>query len=242
MNIKMTIKYDGEKYKGWQRLGGDIPTVQGKIEAVLSAFFGKNIEISGAGRTDAGVHALNQVASFSICDTVDLKELKTYLNRYLPKDIAVISVSEMPEDFHARFSAKSKTYVYRILTSENPFERKYSMPVFEKLDINEMKKAAGYFVGTHDFTAFTNAKSKKKSRVRTIYETEIKEISDIIEITVKGNGFLHNMVRRMVGLIIEIGLGRLTADSVPEIISSLDRSRINLVAEAGGLFLKETEY
>ncbi len=241
MNYKIVIKYDGERYKGWQRLGEGQLTVQGKIEAVLSAYFEKNIEITGAGRTDAGVHALAQIASFKAAET-SCDKLKGYLNRYLPEDIVILSAEKAEEDFHARFSAKSKTYIYRILTSPNPFERKYAMPVFEKLNISEMRRAADFFVGTYDFTAFTNAKSKKKSRVRTIYSLDISEKNNIIEITVCGNGFLHNMVRRIVGVLIETGLNHCRAEAVLEMLESRDRSLINLVAEAKGLFLKSVEY
>ena len=242
MTYKLIVAYDGTKYKGWQRLDENTSTVQGKLEHVISSFLGKPTEIIGSGRTDAGVHALRQTASFSVPYEIDCCLLTEYMTRYLPEDISVVSLTAVSSDFHARFSVKSKTYTYRILTKPNPFQRRYAMSVFSPLDIDAMKTAGEFFVGTHDFTAFTNAKAKKKSKVRTVYRLDIDKKGDIIEITICGSGFLHNMVRRIAGLMIEIGLGRVDASAVPEIIESLDRSRINLVAEAKGLFLTDVEY
>ncbi len=242
MNYSLLIKYDGERYRGWQRLSDNIPTVQGKIESVLSAYLEIKTEISGAGRTDSGVHALGQVATFVSKAVLDCENLKIYLNRYLPDDIMILSVAPAADTFHARLSAKSKTYMYRILTDKNPFERRYAMSVFEKLNIDDMREAARYFEGTHDFTAFTNGKSKKKSKVRTVYRIGVEEKGSIIELTFEGNGFLYNMVRRMAGVLIEVGQGKISPSQIPDIIDSADRSKINLIADAKGLFLVKVGY
>ena len=242
MNYKLTIAYDGERYKGWQRLDDSRPTVQAKIEEVLSRYLGQKTEITGAGRTDAGVHASGQTANFKCGRHFDCGILKESINKYLPEDITIKNVETVSEDFNARFDAKSKTYLYRILKKPNPFMRRYAMRVFMPIDTEAMKKAARYFVGTHDFTAFTNAKSKKKSKVRMVNYINISETEDMIEIEINGNGFLHNMVRRIVGVLIEVGEGRYEPAAAGEILESKDRSRVNTVADACGLFLMSIEY
>ena len=199
-NYKLKIQYDGGRYKGWQRLGKGENTIQGKIEKVLSEMAGETIEITGCSRTDAGVHALAQIANFKIGGNLTKSEVKNYLNRYLPQDISVTDVSMVSERFHSQYNAEKKTYLYKIWNKEytNPFMRNYSMHVDKKLNITKMKKASKYFIGEHDFTAFSNSKSKKKSMVREIYSIDIEENDDFIQIRVCGNGFLHNMVRRII--------------------------------------------
>jgi tRNA pseudouridine38-40 synthase len=244
-NYKMIIQYDGGRYKGWQRLGGEENTIQGKIENVLSEMAGTKIEIIGSSRTDAGVHALAQTANFHLEGSYSENEIMEYLNRYLPQDICITHVKRVPEDFHARYNAKQKTYLYKIWNKRypNPFMRKYSMHVDQPLDIPKMQKAAGYFIGQHDFTALSNAKSRKKSMVREIYTLDISEgEGGLIEIRVCGNGFLYNMVRRMVGVLIETGLGRIPADSVPDIITSGERNKVGLIADPCGLYLEEITF
>lgn len=190
-NYKLTIQYDGGRYKGWQRLGDDDNTIQGKLEMVLSQLLEKETEIIGCSRTDAGVHALGQVANFKTDQELDLEYVKEYFNRYLPKDICITEVVSEVVSFHARYKAKDKTYLYRIWNKEysNPFMRKYSMHIPEKLDIYAMKEAGKYFLGEHDFTAFSNAKSKKKSMVREIYTLELTEEKGFIEIGSKETAF-----------------------------------------------------
>mgnify|MGYP000559922750 CR=1 FL=1 len=243
-NYKLHIRYDGGRYKGWQRLGNSDDTIQGKIENVLSQMLGQSVEIIGSSRTDAGVHALYQIANFRTDKDLVPSEIKAYLNRYLPNDISIIEVSPVPESFHSRFSTIAKTYLYKIWNREypNPFMRKYSMHVAEKLDVEKMKAAAAYFIGEHDFTAFTNAKSKSKSMVRTVYSIDFTENEGFIDIRIRGNGFLHNMVRRIVGTLIEVGLGRLDAQSIPEIIASRERRKAGYVADACGLYLEDIEF
>lgn len=243
-NYKIVIQYDGGRYKGWQRLGGTENTIQGKIESVLSEMVGQAIEIIGSSRTDAGVHALAQTANFKTDRDFTPAEVKKYLNRYLPQDISVTEVSLAPGNFHARYNALEKTYLYKIWNHEypNPFMRKYSMHVEQKLDIAKMEAAAGYLTGEHDFTAFTNAKSKSKSMVRTVYSIEITEDDGFIDIRISGDGFLHNMVRRIVGTMIEVGLGKLDAGSIPAILESRERKAARYIAEACGLYLERIEF
>lgn len=244
-NYKLTIQYDGGRYKGWQRLGsGEENTIQGKIENVLSEFIGKKIEIVGCSRTDAGVHALAQIANFKSSKNFNVYDMKDYLNKYLPRDICVKEVISVPESFHAQYNAKGKTYLYKIWNEKytNPFMRKYSMHIERKLNIPKMKKAAQSFIGEHDFTAFSNAKSKKKSMVREIYSIDIEESAGFIQIRVRGNGFLHNMVRRIVGTLIEVGLGDVMAEDTSRIIDSKERSEISCIADECGLYLEKIEY
>ncbi|WP_047986523.1 tRNA pseudouridine(38-40) synthase TruA [Ornithinibacillus californiensis] len=243
-NYKLTIQYDGGRYKGWQRLGDSDNTIQGKIENVLTELAGEKIEIIGSSRTDAGVHALAQTANFKMRKNATEEEVMQYLNRYLPNDISVIDVTLVQDRFHARYNAKDKNYVYKIWNEQypHPFMRKYSMHVEDKLDIEKMREASNYFLGKHDFTSYSNAKSKKKSMVREIYSLEIHENEGFIEITVRGNGFLYNMVRKIVGTLIEVGLGVKEAAAIPSIIDSKERIQTGRMADAEGLFLKKVGF
>ncbi|MFE8701344.1 tRNA pseudouridine(38-40) synthase TruA [Cytobacillus sp. FJAT-54145] len=243
-NYKMVIQYDGGRYRGWQRLGNDDNTIQGKIENVLSEMVRRKIEIFGSSRTDAGVHALYQVANFKMSEDLAESDIREYLYRYLPRDISVIEVEKVHDRFHARYNAKEKTYLYKIWNKEytNPFMRKYSMHVDKKLDISKMKKAAQFFIGEHDFTSYSNAKSKKKSMVRKVNSIDIEEVEGFIEIKINGNGFLYNMVRKIVGTLIEVGLGEKEAESIPGIIESKERVQTGGMAEAGGLYLVDIEF
>jgi len=243
-NYKMLIQYDGGRYKGWQRLGAGENTIQAKIEGVLSQLTGETIEIMGSSRTDAGVHALAQVANFKTRQNFTAAEVKNYLNAYLPQDICVIEVSAVSEHFHARYHAKDKTYVYKIWNREyqNPFMRKYSLHVKKQLDINSIKKASTHFLGEHDFTAFSNAKANKKSMVRNIYSIGIEEENGFIQIRVTGDGFLYNMVRKIVGTLVAVGLGEVSADSIPQMIASKERRQAGHLADPGGLYLESVAY
>ncbi|CAH0190905.1 tRNA pseudouridine(38-40) synthase TruA [Peribacillus simplex] len=243
-NYKLTIQYDGGRYKGWQRLGNSDDTIQGKIEHVLTEMVGEKIEIIGCSRTDAGVHALAQIANFKIGENLTEAEIMNYLNRYLPRDISIVEVRLVPERFHARYNAKDKTYLYKIWNEQytNPFMRKYSMHVEKKLDITRMKKACQHFIGEHDFTAFSNAKSKKKSMVREIYSIDIEKNAGFIQITVRGDGFLYNMVRKIVGTLIEVGLGEIDAENIPRILESKERIQTGRMAESAGLYLVKVDF
>lgn len=243
-NYKLTIQYDGGRYKGWQKLGDNENTIQGKLEKVLSELDGEEIEIVGCSRTDAGVHALAQIANVKLKKDILAKEVRDYLTKYLPQDIAVIDTVIVPESFHARYHAKSKTYLYKIWNREypNPFLRKYSMHVEKKLNLNDMQEASRYFIGEHDYTAFSNVKSKNKSMVRNISSIEFGEKKGLINVRVQGDGFLYNMVRKMVGVLIEVGTGDMKIEEIPEIIQSKERSRITILAEPAGLYLEKIEY
>ncbi len=243
-NYKLTIQYDGNRYKGWQRLGDSDSTIQGKIEKAISVLIGEQIEIIGSSRTDAGVHALQQVANFKTVQELTTERIMSFLNHYLPPDISVIQVEQVDERFHARFHATEKTYLYKIWNREysQPFLRKYSMHVVKPLDIEKMKQAAAHFIGEHDFTAYANAKSKKKDSVRTIHQLELSEQDGMIELRVTGNGFLYNMVRKMVGTLIAVGLGEKQPNDVPGFIQSKDRSQTGGMADAEGLYLEEIRF
>ena len=245
-NIKLTIEYDGSRYDGWQRLGKNSgqTTIQGKIEEVLKKMTGEDIELDGSGRTDAGVHAYAQVANFHTNTTMKCYEIKHYLNRYLPRDIAVFEVEEVDERFHSRLNVKSKKYIYRIAIGEVPsvFDRKYTYYCFDRLDVAAMKKAAAYLIGRHDFKAFSSIKKTNKSTVREIYDIDIYNDGREIQITVHGSGFLYNMVRIIAGTLIEVGKGERKPEDMKCILDSRDREQAGVTAPAQGLFLLEVEY
>lgn len=243
-NYKLLIQYDGGRYKGWQRLGKGEATIQEKLEHVLSECLGETVEVIGSSRTDAGVHALAQVANVKTRKSVQETELKQYLNHYLPHDICVQEVSRVPESFHARYHAKGKTYLYQIWNRDhqNPFLRKYSMHVAERLDLSRMQEAAQHLMGRHDFTTFSNAKSNKKSKEREISSIQLEEKDGLIQIRVTGNGFLYNMVRKLVGTLVQVGLGEREADTIPQLLAGKDRGQSGRTAEAGGLFLEHVAY
>ncbi|MEN0644018.1 tRNA pseudouridine(38-40) synthase TruA [Alkalicoccobacillus gibsonii] len=242
-NFKLTIQYDGTRYKGWQRLGKGENTIQGKIENVLTEMAGYPIEIIGSSRTDAGVHALAQVANVKLNLNITVHELKSYLNRYLPEDISVTKVEMVHERFHARYNSADKTYVYKIWNEaySHPFLRKFSMHVAEPLKLDQMKQASSYFIGEHDFTAFSNAKSKKKSNVRTIQSIDFSIKDGLLEIRIKGDGFLYNMVRKIIGTLIKVGLGEMKAEAIPGILESKEREHAGF-ADANGLYLEAIEF
>ncbi|MGO4886760.1 tRNA pseudouridine(38-40) synthase TruA [Anaerobacillus sp. MEB173] len=243
-NYKLVILYDGGRYKGWQRLGNNENTIQAKIEHVLSEMVGREVEIIGSSRTDAGVHAFAQVANFKVKETLSEDEIKNYLNRFLPQDISIKEVELVHERFHARYKAKDKTYLYKIWNEDhiNPFMRKYSMHVKKKLSISKMQIAAQSFLGEHDFTAFSNAKSKKKSMIREIYGIDIEEKAGFVYIRVRGEGFLYNMVRKMVATLIEVGIGHIQPEEITNILQLKERNQVPYMADAGGLYLEKIEF
>lgn len=244
-NIKLTIRYDGSRYKGFQRLKDNDMTIQGKIESVLSQMTDENIEIIGSGRTDMGVHAYNQVVNFKTSSDIKIDKIQKYLYKYLPEDIVVCNIEEVEERFHSRYNAKSKTYLYKIDNNKyhDPFLRKYAMHVPKKLDIDLIKEASKYLIGEYDFTSFASSKSKKKSNVREIYSIDInKNDNNIVEIYVNGNGFLYNMVRIIVGALIDVGLERKKPIDIKHMIENKDRSKSSDTALAKGLFLYKVNY
>lgn len=244
MNYRLDIQYDGSRYGGWQRQKDTNNTIQGKIEDVLTKMLGTEVQIQGAGRTDAGVHAKGQVANFHADCEKSCEEICQYLNEYLPEDIEISKVSEEEEWFHSRLNAKEKVYQYRIVSGihKNVFERKYQCPLHEVLDVNAMKEAAKYLEGTHDFKSFCSNKKMKKSSVRTIYRIEIADLEQEIVITYTGNGFLYNMVRILTGTLIEVGRGRRKPEEMKAILESCDRKEAGFTAPARGLTLLEVRY
>lgn len=243
-NIKLTIEYDGSRYKGWQKLSDNDMTIQAKLEAILSKMTDEKIDLIGSGRTDVGVHALNQVANFKTNSTIHVNDIIKYLYSYLPEDIVVTNAEEVDERFHSQYNIVSKKYTYRIWNSKyhDPFLRKYTAHVQEPLDINKMRRATAYLIGEHDFTSFHSTRSQKKSSLRTIYSITIEDKEELIEITCHGNGFLHNMVRIIAGTLIEVGADRIKPEYLKEIIESKDRTYAGPTAPAKGLFLVDVEY
>jgi len=242
-NLRLDICYDGTRYRGWQRLPGKDDTIQGKLEATLSRILGETVEISGSGRTDAGVHARGQVANFHCESTMAPEEILANLRKYLPEDIGIYSCKEVSPRFHARLNAREKTYRYRIWNSDAPcvFDRRYVTVVPEALDVDEMRCAAAHFVGEHDFSAFcTNAKMKK-STVRFIRSLTVERVGQEIQITVTGNGFLQNMVRILAGTLLEVGRGERSSDSIPDLFGG-KRADAGFLAPAQGLCLMEVYY
>lgn len=244
MNYKLTIQYDGSRYDGWQRQGNTDNTVQGKLEDVLSRLAGQPVELHGAGRTDAGVHAEGQVASVRLPGAYTPEEVENYVNRYLPENIAVTAVEEAEDRFHARLSAKGKVYRYSVRMGGVPdvFRRKYQYRVEEPLDLEEMGKAAKLLCGTHDFRSFCSNKRYKKSTVRTVSSIEIKADGADLTLTYRGDGFLYNMVRILTGTLLEVGLGQRKAEDMPAVLAALDRTAAGKTAPAQGLCLVEVEY
>ena len=242
-NLRLDICYDGTRYRGWQRLNGDDNTIQGKLETALSRILGESIEISGSGRTDAGVHARGQVANFHCESNLSAAEILAQLRKYLPEDIGIYSCKEYSDRFHARLNAKEKTYQYRIWNSEQPcvFDRRYVAVMPEKLDIAAMKQAAAHFLGQHDFSAFCGNPKFKKSTERFIRSIKIERVGEEIRITVTGNGFLHHMVRIMVGTLVEVGRGERTADSIPTLFGGR-RADAGFLVPSQGLCLQEVTY
>ncbi|MGN0388861.1 MAG: tRNA pseudouridine(38-40) synthase TruA [Suilimivivens sp.] len=243
-NFKVTLQYEGTRYQGWQKQESTDNTIQGKLEALLSRMAGSKVEIQGSGRTDAGVHAAGQVANFHLDTDQSPSQIMDYMNFYLPEDIAVISIEEVPERFHSRLNAKGKTYLYRVINSPVPhiFDRKYAWTVEEKLDVDAMRKAAAFLEGTHDYKAFTSLKKSKKSTVRTVECILIECVDDEIRFTFRGDGFLYHMVRIMMGTLIEVGLHKKKPEEITGIFEKGLRENAGELVPAKGLTLLEVRY
>ena len=242
-NIRLDICYDGTRYNGWQRQTSHDNTIQGKLETALSRILGEPIEISASGRTDTGVHARGQVANFHTTSAMDCAQLLSELRKYLPEDIGIYSCREVSPRFHARLNALEKTYCYRLWNSDAPcvFDRRFVAVMEEELDLEAMNAAAQLFLGTHDFSAFCANKKMKKSTVRTIKSFTVERMGEEIVFTVTGNGFLHNMVRILVGTLVEVGRGERAADSIPALFGA-KREQAGFLAPGKGLCLMEVRY
>ena len=247
-NYKLTLAYDGSRYKGWQRLGAGELTIQDTLEDVMSKIVACSVRIQGSGRTDAGVHARGQVANVKVKvqkgRELSAEELQVQLNQKLPEDIRVLNVEEVQMDFHARYSAMSKTYSFYVDTKEKPnvFGRKYYYHFPWKLDMKNMKIAAGCLEGTHDFSAFTDDKIDEKDKVRNIQKISIEEKNGLIHFCYQGNGFLQHMVRIMTGTLLEVGRGDRKPEEIKKILESSERANAGFLVPAKGLFLDKVEY
>ena len=242
-NLRLDLCYDGTRYRGWQRLPGESQTIQGKLETALSRILDEPIEVIGSGRTDAGTHAQLQVANFHCSSLMPSSEILQQLRRYLPEDIGIYSCREVSERFHARLNAKKKTYVYRLWNSEAPcvFERRYLYQEPSNLNEDAMREASAHFIGTHDFSAFCANRNTKKSTLRHIHAFEIVRCGDEIRFIVTGNGFLHHMVRIMVGTLLEVGKGERDIDSIP-LLFGAERAAAGALVPSCGLCLMEVTY
>lgn len=243
-NYKLIVQYDGTNYKGWQVLKDENRTIQGKLQNILSRYCGEEVEVIGSGRTDAGVHSRGQVANVHMSCDGDVEEIKQYINRYLPDDIAVTDVCEVDERFHARYNAVRKTYSYRINTAKVPdvFGKRFEYNYGKALDVQRMREAANYMTGTMDYTSFCGNSKFKKSAVRTVYSIDIEQNKDVLLITYTGNGFLQNMVRIMTGTLIEVGNGTKSPEDISHILEAKNRAMAGYTAPPQGLMLEEVIY
>lgn len=242
-NLRLDLCYDGTRYRGWQRLTGVEGTIQGKLETVLGRILEEPVEVSGSGRTDAGVHAAHQIASFHCENPMPAERILEQLRRYLPEDIGIYSCEEAAPRFHARLNAVGKTYRYRIWNSPMPcvFERRFVWVMPETLDMEAMDRGAALLLGEHDFSAFCGNRRMKKSTVRRIDSLSVKRRGCEVQITVTGNGFLYNMVRILVGTLVEVGQGRREAESIPQLFGA-PREKAGFLAPPQGLCLMEVNY
>ena len=260
-NYKITIQYEGTRYDGWQKQGNTENTIQGKLEKVLERMAGQPVEVHGSGRTDAGVHALGQVANFHLPDgyfsgsenpggsgasVENADKVRAYINRYLPEDIAVTAIEPVDERFHSRYHAEKKIYSYQIETGQkrDVFTRRMQYGLGRELDVESMKKAAALLCGTHDYKSFCGNSRMKKSTVRTVFSITVQQVpeSSVVAIVFVGNGFLQNMVRIMTGTLIEVGLGERTWQSVEKTLEARDRQTAGATAPAEGLCLAGVLY
>lgn len=239
----LDICYDGTRYRGWQRQAQSDQTIQTKLETAIGRIIGEPVELSASGRTDAGVHALHQIANFHCHSDISCAELLNELRRYLPEDIGIYSCQEVPDRFHARLNAKTKTYRYRIWNSAQPcvFERRFVYSYPHKLDRDAMLRAAQHLTGTHDFSAFCANARMKKSTVRRIDAIKIEQQGNELVFEFTGNGFLYNMIRILVGTLLEVGVGKRDCDSIPELFGQ-KREAAGERVPACGLCLMEVTY
>jgi len=243
-NIKLIIEYDGSNYQGWQVQPKGM-TVQAMIEENLAVITGESVHLIGSGRTDAGVHAFGQVANFKTKSHLDVHSIQKALNSLLPRDIVIHKVEEVGEGFHARKQSRSKVYEYRILNRDlrSAFCHGYAWHIPQKLDLKEMKKATQILTGEHDFSSFRSVGSPTRSAVRRVMRAEWKRGREgLIRFEIEANGFLKQMVRALVGTLVEVGRGKIDSEQFQKILDSKDRRRAGPTAPAHGLFLKEVRY
>lgn len=242
-NIALKIAYDGTDFHGWQ-IQKNAHTIEQELTTVLNKLTKENIKVLGCGRTDTGVHAYEYVLNFKTNSNIPVEKLPDAINSNAHEDISVLSAYIMNDDFHARFSAVRKTYVYRLLNSKNrnPFENRYAYRYGGQLDFEKIQQACSFFIGEHDFSSHKSKGTDTKTSVRTMYDCKATKIGDIIEIEMTANGFLYNMARTIAGTILQCGIGKIEPCSIPEILKSLDRTKSGATLPANGLFMKYTEY
>ncbi len=243
-NYKLKISYDGSRYFGWEHQP-DRETIQGKIETVLARMVDKDmVDVIGAGRTDAGVHARAMIANVQLDTQMSPEEIRDYANRYLPDDIAILEVREAADRFHARYKAVGKTYQYTCFDGpvKPVFDRKYYTPLDQELDVEAMQEAAHFLEGKHDYKSFCGNSRMKKSTVRIVDTIIVRRRKGYVYLTFHGTGFLQNMVRIMSGTLIEVGLGRKRPEEVGEILEACDRKVAGPTAPAKGLCLLKVDY
>ena len=243
-NYKMVLAYDGSRYYGWEHQPNTDLTIQGKLESVLSQMTGKDVEVIGAGRTDAGVHAKGMVANVHLETDKTEAEILEYLNHYLPEDICVMDLRACSDRFHSRYNALGKTYCYTCYVGDKKpvFTRRFVYIPEQKPDVERMRKAAEYLIGTHDFASFCGNPKMKKSTVRIVDSITIEKKRGYIYMTYHGTGFLQNMVRIMTGTLLEVGRGKYPPERVKDIMEAKQRSAAGPIAPACGLCLTEVEY
>ncbi len=242
--IKLTIEYDGANYQGWQ-VQPKGPTIQGMIEEKLALLTGETIHLIGSGRTDAGVHALGQIAHFKTKSKMNVQSIQRALNSLLPPDIAIQRAEEVEEDFHARKHSQSKVYEYQILNRNlrSVFHRGHAWHIPQELDWKEMKKATQRLKGEHDFSSFRSVGSPTRTPIRRVIRAEWRKSRDgLLRFEIEANGFLKQMVRAIIGTLVEVGKGKISSEEFQRILDSKDRKRAGPTAPAHGLFLKEVKY
>jgi tRNA pseudouridine38-40 synthase len=243
-NIKLLIEYDGTNYLGWQVQVRGL-TIQGVIEEKLARLTGEKIHLIGSGRTDAGAHALGQVASFKTESQMAVRTLQKALNSLLPPDIVIQKTEEVEEDFHARKSPKGKIYEYRILNREtrSAFHRLYAWHMPQRLNLEEMEGATRILIGEHDFSCFRSVGTPTRTAIRKVFRAEWKKNREgFLFFEIEANGFLKQMVRAIVGTLVEVGKGRISVEGFKKILASRERSKAGPTAPARGLFLKRVQY
>ena len=242
-NIKLTIEYDGKDFNGWQKQPNKL-NIQGEIERAIENITGEKVELIASGRTDAGVHAMGQVANFKTSSNISIEKIPIAINSQVKNSIRIQNAEEVDEKFHSRYNCKKKTYRYVIDNSKygSAIYRNISYHIPMKLNVDEMKKAIKYFEGEHDFKAFKSSGTSSKSSVRTIYSANIVTEGTNIGIDLTGNGFLYNMVRIIVGTLVDVGLGKIKAEDIPKIIESKDRTKAGKTLPPQGLMLLSVEY
>ncbi len=241
--VRLKVAYDGTNYCGWQVQPNEV-TIEGMLNETLSELLDEEIEVVGASRTDSGVHADGNYCIFDTDTNIPAEKIAYAMNQRLPEDITIIKSEEVDEDWHPRFQESMKTYKYRIVNREmpDPIRRLYSHFTYSKLDVDAMKEAAKYLVGEHDFASFCSAGSQVESTIRTIESLEVTQNGDEIDVIVQGNGFLYNMVRIIVGTLLEAGEGKISPSDMQKILDSKDRGQAGKTAVAKGLKLVKIEY